>query len=266
MLDMSIASWLIVLIGGVFSGFIDSIAGGGGLISLPVLLSVGVPPLLAIGTNKVQSVFGTATATIRYRSLISWKKILPGIVMSLAASCAGAWTVKQIDTLWLNRILPFILLALWFYVVFKKNLGHLTGRPYIKPKIYYPAAGSIFGFYDGFIGPGTGSFWTISQASLVGMDLKQATVSTKPVNLASNMGALILFVLSGNILLSVGLVMAVGQFIGAWLGSFLVVRNPPRFIYPFFLIVVAATVIKLFWDQYGEWVINQYSQFSVYLH
>ena len=245
--------WIAVVAGGIISGFIDSIAGGGGLITLPVLLAAGLPPHLAIGTNKVQSVFGSGTAAWRYgrQKLIPWRRIWPGVAMSLAASAAGAWTVRRIDASALERILPFILLALWFYVALKTNLGDTESRARMKPAHFYPAAGTLFGFYDGFLGPGTGSFWTVSQVGLTGMDLKQATAATKPSNFASNLGALAFFLITGTAVIPVGLAMAAGQVVGSWLGSHLVIRHQPRFIRPFFLAVVAATVVKLFWDHWG---------------
>ena len=252
MTDFSHWNWIFIFLGGTLSGFIDSIAGGGGLIGLPVLMAVGIPPLVAIGTNKVQSVFGTATASVRYTvgGLIHWRRIWPGVAASFIASIIGAMMVSRIDASALGRIIPFILLALWFYVALNKHLGQQENHARIRPGIYYPAAGCLFGFYDGFLGPGTGSFWTVSQVGLIGMDLKQSTASAKPSNFASNAGALLLFILTGQVLFKVGLVMALGQLIGAWTGAHLVVQRPPKFIYPFFLAVVAAIVLKLFWDQY----------------
>ncbi len=250
MLDLPPLAWVAVALGGLLAGFIDSIAGGGGLITLPILLAVGLPPHLAIGTNKVQSVFGSGTAAYRYgrKGLIPWKKIWPGVLMSLMASAVGAWTVRQIDASILERVLPFILLVLWIYVAAKKNLGDRESHSRLPASFFYPAAGGLFGFYDGFLGPGTGSFWTVSQVSLVGMDLKQATAATKPSNFASNLGALVFFLIAGQTVILVGLIMAVGQIAGSWIGSHLVIKHQPRFIRPFFLAVVAATVLKLFWD------------------
>ncbi len=253
MIEIAPIAWVAIACGGILSGFIDSIAGGGGLISLPVLLASGVPPLFAIGTNKVQSVFGSGTAAMRYsiKGLVPWRKIWPGVVMSFVGATAGAWTVSRINTELFEKILPFILLALLCYIAFKRDLGQKKIRARMHTGLFYPLAGSLFGFYDGFLGPGTGSFWTISQVSLVGIDLKQATTATKPSNFASNIGALLFFILSGQIIFNIGLVMAAGQLLGSWIGSQLVIKHPPRFIYPFFLIVVAATVMKLFWDQWA---------------
>jgi uncharacterized membrane protein YfcA len=250
MLDLPPLAWVAVALGGLLAGFIDSIAGGGGLITLPILLAIGLPPHLAIGTNKVQSVFGSGTAAYRYgrKGLIPWKRIWPGVVMSLVASAVGAWTVRQIDASILERVLPFILLTLWIYVAVKKNLGDKESHSRLPASIFYPTAGSVFGFYDGFLGPGTGSFWTVSQVSLAGMDLKQATAATKPSNFASNLGALVFFLIAGQTVILVGLIMAAGQIAGSWVGSHLVIKHQPRFIRPFFLAVVAATVLKLFWD------------------
>lgn len=250
MIDFHPLAWAAIAAGGLLAGFIDSIAGGGGLITLPILLAAGLPPHLAIGTNKVQSIFGSGTAAWRYggKGLIPWKKIWPGVAMSLIASAAGAWTVRQIDASILERALPFILLILWIYVAVNKNLGDRESHSRIPAGVFYPAAGTLFGFYDGFLGPGTGSFWTVSQVSLAGMDLKQATAATKPSNFASNLGALVFFLIAGQTVLGIGLVMAAGQIAGSWIGSHLVIRHRPRFIRPFFLAVVAATVLKLFWD------------------
>ncbi len=250
MIDMHPLAWAAVAGGGLVAGFIDSIAGGGGLITLPVLLAVGMPPHLAIATNKVQSVFGSGTAALRYsrKGLIPWKRIWPGVVTSLFAAAAGAWTIRSVDASALKYALPIILTAIWLYVAVKKDLGDTRSRERIPGKIFYPTAGVLFGFYDGFLGPGTGSFWTVSQISLAGMDLKQATAATKPSNFASNLGALIIFLITGAAMIPVGLVMAAGQIVGSWIGSHLVMKHKPRFIRPFFLAVVAATVIKLFLD------------------
>ena len=256
--DFSVVSWIAVVLGGLVAGFIDSIAGGGGFITLPVLLAVGLPAHPAIGTNKVQSIFGSGTATWRYgrQGLIPWKRVWPGVVMSLVAAAAGAWTVRQADARALEKGLPFVLLGLWCYVAFKRNLGDIESQARMSPILLYPAAGTLFGFYDGFLGPGTGSLWTVSQVSLVGMDLKQATAATKPSNFASNAGALTFFLITGQTVFFAGLAMAAGQIAGSWIGSHLVVRKQPRFIRPFLLAAVAATVLKLFWDQYGVyWVV-----------
>ncbi len=252
MFDLTLLGWAAIAGGGLLAGFIDSIAGGGGLITLPILLAVGLPPHLAIGTNKVQSVFGSGTATIRYSrsGLINWRRIWPGVLMSLVAAALGAWTVRRIDASSLKTVLPFILIGIWLYVALKKEQGELTRHALIRPGIFYPAAGALIGFYDGFLGPGTGSFWTVSQVSLSGMNLKDATAATKPANFASNIGALILFLMMGQTALLVGLVMAAGQIVGAYLGSHLVIKHTPRFIRPFFLSVVALTILKLLWDQF----------------
>lgn len=252
MIEMRPLAWLAVAFGGLVAGFIDSIAGGGGLITLPVLLAVGLPPHLAIGTNKVQSVFGSGTAALRYgrKGLIPWRRIWPGVVMSLVASAAGALTIRAVDASALKHILPIILSVIWIYVALKKDLGDTESRRRVAPGIFYPTAGTLFGFYDGFLGPGTGSFWTVSQVGLAGMDLKQATAATKPSNFASNLGALVVFLAVGGAAVPIGLVMAAGQVAGSWMGSHLVMKHRPRFIRPFFLAVVAATVLKLFWDLY----------------
>lgn len=245
-------SWIIIAAAGLAAGFVDSIAGGGGLLAVPALLAVGLPPHLALGTNKLQSVFGSGTAAWRYGSkgLIPWRRVFPGIVTSLFAAALGAWTVGRLDIPILSKALPFFLTAVWLYVALKRDLGDRRSASRIRPELFYPAGGTLIGFYDGFLGPGTGSYWTVSQVSLTGMDLKEATAATKPMNFASNLGALVVFFFTGHTVLTVGLLMAAGQVAGAWLGSRLVIRHRPRFIRPFFLVVVAATIIKLFIDQF----------------
>lgn len=250
--DFSIITWVIVVFAALAAGFIDSIAGGGGLITLPVLLAAGLPPHLAIGTNKVQSVFGTAAAAWRCTrgGLVPWKRIGPGFVMSLTAAGAGAWSVGAVNAGILERVLPFILAGLWVYLALKPELGESEGPPCMPRGLFYPAAGTLFGFYDGFLGPGTGAFWSISQVSLAGMNLKGATAAAKPLNFASNMGALAVFLMTGDALYPVGLTMAAGTIAGSSIGSHLVIRHQPRFIRPFILVVVAAAVVKLLRDQY----------------
>ena len=251
--EFSPITWIIVVSAGLAAGFIDSIAGGGGMITLPVLLAAGLPPHLAVGTNKVQSVFGAATAAWRYTvvgGLVPWRRIRPGFLISLLASGAGAWSVGAVDAGILERSVPFVLLGLWIYVALRRELGEGEKPVRVPRGLFYPAAGALFGFYDGFLGPGTGSFWSISQVSLAGMNLKQATAAAKPLNFASNAGALAVFLLTGDALYPVGLTMAAGTIAGSWIGSHLVIRNQPRFIRPFILVVVAASAVKLLADRY----------------
>ena len=250
MVTLAPLAWPLIVSTGFVAGFVDSIAGGGGLITLPVLLAVGLPPHLAIGTNKVQSVMGSGAAAWRYsrNGLVPWRRIWSGVALSLLCSAVGAWAVSRVSPRFLEYVLPGVFAVLWLYVALKRDLGDRPRRGRVAAGAFYPVAGATLGFYDGFLGPGTGAFWTVAQTSLVGMDLKQATAATKPSNFASNLGALAFFLSTGTIVLPVGLAMAAGQIIGATVGSLLVIRHKPRFIRPFFLTVVALTIAKLVWD------------------
>ncbi|MBF9017021.1 MULTISPECIES: TSUP family transporter [unclassified Oceanispirochaeta] len=234
------------------AGFVDSIAGGGGLITVPVLLAVGIPPHLALGTNKVQSTFGSSTAAIRYAGsgLIIKDQILTGVVFTLIGAILGTLLIQIIPADFLGKIIPFILLAVFFYTLLSPNLGHKERDARVKKSVFYTVAGLTLGFYDGFFGPGTGSLWTIALISFLGYDLKGATATTKITNFTSNIVALTVFIIGGKILILPGLIMGAGQVCGAWVGSHLVINKGTRFIRIFFLTVVALTILRLFQQEY----------------
>lgn len=234
------------------AGFVDSIAGGGGLITVPVLLAVGIPPHLALGTNKVQASFGSSTAAIRYArsGLIIKEQIATGVVFTLIGAALGTLLVQIIPADFLGKIIPFILLAVFFYTLLSPNLGHKERDAKIKKSVFYTVAGLTLGFYDGFFGPGTGSLWTIALISFLGYDMKGATATTKITNFTSNIVSLIMFIIAGKVLLLPGLIMGAGQVCGAWIGSHLVINKGTRFIRIFFLSVVAVTILRLFQQEY----------------
>lgn len=233
-----------------FAGFVDSIAGGGGIITLPALLAAGLPPHLALGTNKLQSSFGSLSAALSYRGggLVRFRDLLPGIAFTFVGAAAGTLAVQALEPGLLRWIIPLLLALIlaWTFVV--PELGERESRPRLNPLPFYLAAGLSLGFYDGFFGPGTGTFWTVLLVSLLGMGLKSATAATKVVNFTSNVTALAFFALGGQVLLIPGLVMGTGQYLGAQLGSRLVMRRHVRLVRAVFRLVVAATLAKLVWD------------------
>jgi len=237
---------------GFVAGFVDSIAGGGGLIALPSLMAVGIPPHLALGTNKLQSSFGSSTAAFRYAGSGLLKKAHLGtaVVFTLIGAALGTWLIQLIPADFLKKGIPFVLLGVFLYTLFSPDLGKKETHARVHRQVFYICAGLVLGFYDGFIGPGTGSFWTIALVSLLGLDLKSATANTKLTNFTSNIVALVVFIIGGNVLFSVGLLMAGGQVAGAWLGSHMVIRKGTGFIRVFFLSVVAVTIIRLFWQEF----------------
>jgi len=232
---------------GLSAGFIDSIAGGGGLISVPVLLWAGLPPHLALGTNKFQSSCGTSVAVARYvrAGLIRWSEVRLAVFASFVASALGTWAVTRIAAVELRALIPVLLLVLAAWMAFQPELGVERRATRMDPVAFALAGGSILGFYDGFFGPGTGSFWTVGCVALLGLDLRGATAYTKAANLASNVAALLAFALARRIAWKLGLVMIAGQVVGARLGSGLVVRRGAGLIRPIFLVVVVALAMKL---------------------
>ena len=237
---------------GFGAGFVDSIAGGGGIITLPALLASGIPPHFALGTNKLQSSFGSFTATVNYakRGLYEPKKVLEGVFFTFVGAALGSYVVKFFSAGFLTNFIIFMLIVLFIFTLFNKNLGLKTKARRMKPFLFYTLFGLVIGFYDGFFGPGTGSFWTIALVLFLGLDLKAATAQTKIFNFTSNIVSLIVFILSGVVLLKVGIIMGAGQILGAYSGSTLVAKKEVIFVRYIFLIVVAATIVKLVYDKW----------------
>ena len=243
----------ILFLAGCLAGFIDSIAGGGGIITVPALLAVGVPPHQALATNKLQSSFGSLTAAINYArlGLMEPRRLLLGFVCTLLGGIGGAVAVQHCDPGFLENLIIVLLGVLFVYTLLSPQLG-FTRRPHrMNRTLFYLLAGLGIGFYDGFFGPGTGSFWTIALVLLLGLDLKQATARTKLFNMTSNLAALAMFLHAGLVLWGAGLAMGTGQVLGAFCGSTLVSRREMRFIRYFFLAVVAATILKLLYSRLG---------------
>jgi uncharacterized membrane protein YfcA len=242
----------ILFIAGFSAGLVDSIAGGGGLITLPVLLGVGFPPHIALGTNKFQSSFGSFTASVHYirngAADLSDCKI--GILYTLIGSALGAWSVQRINADALGYIIPFLLVGIVIYTVLSPKVGELDKHAKLSRSAFYLIFGLLLGFYDGFFGPGTGSFWAIAFVALLGFNLTKATGYTKVMNFTSNIVSLIMFAIGGYIVLWAGIIMAVGEILGARIGSGLAIKNGAKFIKPIFVIIVILTAIKILYNQF----------------
>ncbi|GAA5120040.1 TSUP family transporter [Luteolibacter yonseiensis] len=243
--------WL--FLAGFGGGFIDAIAGGGGLITVPALLASGLPPQIALGTNKLQSSCGTALAVLRYAraGLMTTPWLRLAAIFSFFASMGGAYAVSLLNKDLLRQIIPWMLASVAIYTALNRKFGVHPGKTWIPPLVFAMAFGITLGFYDGFFGPGTGSFWTIGLVALLGMDLRHATGYTKAVNLASNLGSLGIFLAMGSVHFPAAGAMIAGQVFGARLGSGLVVRKGAAFIRPVFLCVVFVMTLKLMWDFWG---------------
>jgi uncharacterized membrane protein YfcA len=239
----------VLFVTGFSAGLVDAIAGGGGILSIPVLLNFGLPPQLALGTNKFQASFGSVSASWQYvrRGLVDLRTCRLGILLTLAGALAGTWVVRRVDPQVLGQVIPVLLAAIVVYLVFQPQIG-LADRPArVGPAVFYTVGGLGLGFYDGFFGPGVGSFWAIAFVLLRGQNLTRATAHTKVMNATSNLASLALFAAAGLVCLAAGLAMAVGQVVGARLGAGLVVRRGSRFVRPAFLAMAALTILRLLW-------------------
>ena len=234
------------------AGLVDSIAGGGGIITLPVMLSLGFPPHIALGTNKFQASFGSFTASYYYikKDVVILKECIAGILFTLTGSAIGTWTVQQVSSDVLKYIIPFLLVGIIIYSFIKTNLGEIDNRARMNEMIFYFTAGLTFGFYDGFFGPGVGSFWAIAFVVGLGYNLKKATGYTKVMNFTSNIVSLVIFILGGYVIFTAGIVMALGQIAGSKIGAELVIRRGVKFIRPIFITIVILTTMKIIYDRF----------------
>ena len=231
----------------VLAGFVDSIAGGGGLLTVPALLAAGLPPTTALATNKAQSTFGALTAATTYTrgGAVDPRALVPPILTVLVGGAVGTFVLTRIDAARLEDLLPWLLLAIAGYVAFRPNLGEVETAARIAPRTYTLTAAPVIGAYDGFLGPGTGSFFALSLVGLRGHDLTRATATAKVLNLTSNLTALVVFAIAGAPAWLVGAVMAVGQAIGARLGAGAVLVRGARIVRPALVIVSVALSIRL---------------------
>lgn len=228
------------------AGFIDTLAGGGGLITIPALLLANVPPVFTLGTNKLQGSAGSMMASIMMlkKGLIDIRSIYKGFIASFIGSAIGAYAIQQIDMENLRIVIPILLVCIALYFLFSPQ-SHMEQRP---PKIsdgtYNKTFAPLVGFYDGFLGPGTGSFFCATGILTRGYDIIKATAIAKPLNFASNLGGLAVFIMGGKILWLVGGVMIIGQMAGAYLGSHVMVSKGKRLIRPLIVTVCCGMLIK----------------------
>ncbi len=237
---------------GLVAGFVDSIAGGGGLITLPVLLSFGLDPQHALGTNKVQATCGSGSAAWHYAraKTVPLNDCTRGFLFSLIGAVLGTIVVQHVDPSFLRRAIPVLLIAVAIYTLLKPQLGAEDLHPRI-PRVWFDlSVGLLIGFYDGFFGPGTGTFWTVAFMLGLGFNMTRATGYTKVMNFASNVGSLAFFIWGRNVYYQAGVTMGLGQIVGARIGARMVITRGTKFIRPIFLAVVFALTLKLLYDAY----------------
>jgi len=232
------------------AGFVDSIAGGGGLIAVPALLLAGLSPVEALGTNKLQGLFGSGSAAVAYarKGHVDLRAQLPSAALSAVGSAFGAILATVIPGDIFRAFLPFLLVAIALYFAFKPNMGDIDRARRLSPFLFGLMIVPMLGFYDGVFGPGAGSFFMLAFVALAGYGLLKATAHTKPLNFASNLGAFGVFAFFGVISWKIGLMMGAAQFAGAQVGSRMAMKNGARIIKPLLVITCVALAAKLIAD------------------
>lgn len=234
------------------AGGIDAMAGGGGLLTIPALLAAGVPPVSAIATNKLQSAMGTTSAVVAFarRGHIDFRGFALPAAAAFVGSIGGAWLLQRLDPGFLGGVIPVMLVAMAGYFLLSPRMGEEDRHRRIGPMAIAAVIGLI-GAYDGFFGPGTGSFMTTALVTLGGLGLVRATAQTKYFNLASNVAALVVMVSGGHVLWVAGLAMAVANMLGAQLGAHAAMRYGGRAVRPVLVTMCLALTAKLMSDPHN---------------
>jgi len=219
---------LLLLLVSLVAGCLDTLAGGGGLITLPALLLAGLPPLQALATNKLQGCMGTATATVmmlRHRR-VAWMDVRRPMLTAFAGAACGSMLVQRLDTARLDLVIPVVLAVIAGYFLGSGRLLEQVHPVRLSAALYRNTVVPLVGLYDGMFGPGTGSFYSLAGVALQGQKLLQATAVAKTLNFATNLASLLVFLVGGHVVWQAGLVMMLGQLCGAWVGSHLLFRIP----------------------------------------
>ncbi len=249
---------LLVSLASLLAGFIDAMVGGGGLVLVPALFATFplTHPATLFGTNKGASVWGTAWATWQFSRQVElrWSALWPAALAGFVGAFVGAWLVTQVSPDALRRLLPLVLLAVLIYTLSKKELGR-THAPRFADRqevVVACVVGALMGLYDGFFGPGTGSFLVFLLVRLLGYDFLSASASAKLINTATNVAALILFIAKGHIWWHFVLPMALANVLGSVLGTRLALRRGTGFVRQVFIAVVSALILKTSYDAFGR--------------
>ena len=240
----------LLLAAALLAGFVDAIAGGGGLVALPALLLAGLSPAAALGTNKLQGLFGSGMAAWSYArgGQFRWRDVVWLAAASGAGSVLGALTVRLLPVDLLRAVMPITLIAIALYFALKPGLDDLDRTRRIGAGAFGLTAAPLIGWYDGVFGPGAGSFYMLAFVSLAGLGVLRATAHTKLLNFASNVGAFGVFALAGTLHWRLGLLMGAMQLIGAWAGARLAMRIGVRLIRPLLVVVCIALALRLLAD------------------
>ena len=248
--------WIFISLASLLAGFVDAIVGGGGLVMVPALFAAfpAAPPATLLGTNKAASVWGTAMATWQYsrRVHMRWGAMLPAAGAGFVGSFAGAWAVTILSADFLRKLLPLVLLGVLAYTLAKKELGrHHTPRYTGHQEVVVASlVGVAIGFYDGFFGPGTGSFFVFLFVRLLGYDFLNASASAKLLNCATNIAAILLFAAKGHVWWHFAVTLAIANVVGSLLGTHMALKHGTGFVRGIFIVVVSTLILKTGYDAF----------------
>lgn len=240
----------------LLAGCVDAIVGGGGLILVPALFAIfpTTHPATLFGTNKGASVWGTGMATAQYsrRVRMPWHALAPAALTGFVAALGGAWLVTVVSPEFLRKALPAVLLLVLLYTLARKDLGrhHAPCHSGARETAIACGIGAVIGFYDGFFGPGTGSFFVFLFVRLLGYDFLHASASAKLLNTATNVAALLLFTLKGHVWWHFALTMALANVAGSLAGTHLALKHGTGFVRGAFIAVVSALILKTGYDAF----------------
>lgn len=250
-MDIGIDLLAILFCVGFVASFIDAIAGGGGLITIPALLMTGMPPAMALGTNKLQAVGGALSASFYFlrKRAVNLRDIWFILIWVFLGSALGTLLIQSIDVAIFKKILPFLILAIGLYFLFTPKLGDEDRKQRLSYLLFGLLVSPFLGFYDGFFGPGAGSIMSLACVTLLGFNLQKATAHAKVINFTSNFAAFIFFLFGGQILWKVGLVMMTGSILGANLGAKMVMTKGKTLIRPMVVIISFMMTAKMVYEQ-----------------
>lgn len=256
-LELTLGALLLLAFAGFVAGWVDAVVGGGGLIQLPALLLVpGISPVQALATNKIGSIMGTSTSAVTYYRRVQpdLRTALPMALAALIAAIAGARVAALLPGEALKPIIIVVLIGVAIYTLAKPQLGAVDnlkweGRRHQLVAILW---GTVIGFYDGILGPGTGSFLVIALVGGLGYSFLPATALAKIVNFATNAGALIFFIPAGVVIWTLGLIVGMMNILGAYTGARMAVARGSAFVRVAFLVVVSVLILRLGWDVYHD--------------
>jgi len=245
--EPSITTLLWLVAAAFVAGFIDTLVGGGGLITIPALMVAGVPPIFALGTNKLQAVAGSGTAsmTMLLRGKVRFSEVRSLMLAAFLGSLLGSIVVQFFNAGLLNIVIPIVIVLIAVYFVMAPTQSLTEREPRISKTVYRATAVPGIGFYDGMFGPGTGSFLVLAGVSLRGHQIVDATAIAKTLNFATNLASLLVFISFAKVLWLIGVVMMFGQFFGASLGSRVLLTINPVFLR--YLVIIVCFAILIAW-------------------